>query len=214
MALIKGILASFDDPLLGIVPTLVPFQYNPSEVTRVFRIEGREATGGAEPAGSALSAAQPAPEDYSFTLELDATDGLERGGPLTTALGIAPRLAAIEMLMQPVGTSLLGELAGALTGGRVGGGGATIPAGRLPLVFFIWGPARITPVRLSSLTITETAFDELLNPIHATAALGFTVLRTADLPKDDAIARAAAAYYQGAREVKAVLSLPQLLETA
>ena len=75
--------------------------------------------------------------------------------------------------MQPVGSSLLGELAGALTGGSLGGGGATIPAGRLPLVFFIWGPARITPVRLTSLTITETAFDELLNPIHASADLGF-----------------------------------------
>jgi hypothetical protein len=214
MALIKGILASLDDPLLGIVPTIVPFQYNPTELTRVFRTEGAgsgESDAGAT--GSALSAARPAPEDYTVKLELDATDGLEKGGPRTTALGISPRLAAIEMLMQPVGSSLLGELAGALTGGLLGGGGATIPAGRLPLVFFIWGPARITPVRLKSLTVTETAFDELLNPIHASADLGLTVLRTTDLAKDDTIARAAATYYQGAREVKAVLSLPQLLET-
>ena len=79
--------------------------------------------------------------------------------------------------MQPVGSSLLGDLAGALTGGLLGGGGAAIPAGRLPLVLFIWGPTRITPVRLKSLTIHETAFDELLNPIHASADLGFTVLR-------------------------------------
>lgn len=212
MALIKGILASLDDPLLGIVPTIVPFQYNPTQVTRVFGTEGGgEAASGS--AGSALSAARPAPEDYTVNLELDATDGLEKGGPLTTTLGISPRLAAIEMLMQPVGSSLLGELAGAVTGGLIGGGKATIPAGRLPLVFFIWGPARITPIRLTSLTITETGFDELLNPIHASADLGFTVLRPTDLAKDDTIAKAAATYYQGAREVKAVLSLPQLLET-
>lgn len=214
MALIKGILASLDDPLLGIVPTIVPFQYNPTQVTRVFGTEGgagAEAASGS--AGSALSAARPAPEDYTVNLELDATDGLEKGGPLTTTLGISPRLAAIEMLMQPVGSSLLGELAGAVTGGLIGGGKATIPAGRLPLVFFIWGPARITPIRLTSLTITETGFDELLNPIHASADLGFTVLRPTDLAKDDTIAKAAATYYQGAREVKAVLSLPQLLET-
>jgi hypothetical protein len=80
-------------------------------------------------------------------------------------------------------------------------------------VLFIWGPTRITPVRLKSLSIHETAFDELLNPIHASADLGFTVLRPTDLGKDDTFAKAAATFYQGAREVKAVLSLPQLVET-
>jgi hypothetical protein len=214
MALIKGVLASFDNPLLGVVPTIVPFQYNPDDITRVFRTEGDG--GGASSAGStgsALNAPRPAPEDYTVKLELDATDGLEKEGPLTTVFGISPRIAAIEMLMQPVGSSLLGGLAGALTGGLLGGGGATVPAGRLPLVLFIWGPTRVTPVRVKSLTIHETGFDELLNPIHATADLGFTVLRPTDLGKDDTFARAAATYYQGAREVKAVVSLPQLLET-
>jgi hypothetical protein len=213
MALIKGILASFDDPLLGLVPTLVPFQYNPTEVTRVFRVDNAAGSDAVGKSGSALNAARPAPEDYTIKLELDATDGLEHGGPLTTALGISPRIAAIEMLMQPVGSSLLGGLAGALTGGLLGGGGAAIPAGRLPLVLFMWGPGRVTPVRLTSLSVHETAFDELLNPIQATADLGFTVLRPTDLGADDTIARAAATYYQGAREVKAVLSLPQIVET-
>jgi hypothetical protein len=210
--LVKGILASFDNPLLGIVPTVVPFQYNPSEVTRTFRTEDGGGGAGAS-TGSALNAARPAPEDYTIKLDLDATDGLEKEGPLTTAFGISPRLAAIEMLMQPVGSSLLGDLAGALTGGLLGGGGAAVPASRLPLVLFIWGPTRITPVRLKSLSIHETAFDELLNPIHATADLGFTVLRPTDLASDDTFAKAAATFYQGAREVKAVLSLPQLVET-
>jgi hypothetical protein len=213
VALIKGILASFDNPLLGVVPTIIPFQYNPTEITRVFRVEGEGATGASGASGSALNAARPAPEDYTVKLELDATDGLETEGPLTTAFGISPRIAAIEMLIEPVGSSLLGDLAGALTGGLLGGGGAAIPASKLPLVLFIWGPTRITPVRLSSLTIRETAFDELLNPIHATADLGFSVLRPSDLGKDDTIAKAAATFYQGAREVKAVLSLPQLPET-
>ena len=44
-------------------------------------------------------------------------------------MGISPRLAALEMLVQPVGSSLLGGL----VGGLLGGGGAAIPAGRLPL---------------------------------------------------------------------------------
>jgi len=89
-----------------------------------------------------------------------------------------------------------------------------VPAGRLPLTLLIWGPGRITPVRLKSLTIHETAFDELLNPIHASAELGFTVLRVDDLDKDDTVARAAATYYQGSREVKAVLQIPQMAELA
>src|SRR5688572_25874083 len=108
MALINGLLASFDNPLLGAIPTVVLFQYNPTDVTRTFRTEAPPATEGAS--GAALNAALPAPEDYTVKLELDATDGLERGGPLTTTLGISPRLAALEMLVQPVGSSLLGGL--------------------------------------------------------------------------------------------------------
>jgi hypothetical protein len=65
MALIKGILASLDDPLLGVVPTIVPLQYNRTEVTRVFSTEGDGGTDtGGGSTGSALNAARPAPEDY------------------------------------------------------------------------------------------------------------------------------------------------------
>lgn len=202
--LLKGLLLSFSDPLLGLLPTIVPFQYNPTEVTRVFQVAASAASEGGQ-----MNAPKPAGESYSLKLELDATDGLEKGAPVTSLLGIGPRLAAIEMLVQPVGSSLLGDLAGALLGGS---SGATIPAGKLPLVFFAWGPARITPVVLSSLTIRETAFDELLNPVHATADLGLTVLRNADLDAGDTLAKAAADYYQGAREVKAIASLVQILE--
>ena len=62
------------------------------------------------------------------------------------------------------------------------------------------------------LSIHETAFDDLLNPIQATADLGLTVLRKEDLGADDTVARAAADFYKAAREVKAVLALPQTIE--
>ena len=202
MALIKGILLSFDDPLLGVYPTAVPFQYNPAEIQRVFRTESAAAAG--QRSGAALNAAIPPHEDYSLKLELDATDGLEQSGPITLTNGMAPRLAALEMMMQPVGKSLLGGL---LTGGRL-----PIPAGKLRLVLFVWGPFRVTPVRLTDLTIRETAFDGLLNPIHATADVGLRVLRAADLGEDERFARAAAAYYQGAREIRAALQIPQTAE--
>lgn len=208
MALIKGMLASFDNPLLGFVPTIVLFQYNPVEIARVFRSEAAGAAAQGGRSGAALNAAVPPVEDYTIKLELDATDGLEREGPITITNGISPRLAALEMLMQPIGSSLLGGL----VGGLLGGGGSAIPAGKLPVVLFVWGPGRVTPVRMTSLSIRETAFDELLNPIHANADVGLRVLRQADLGSGDTFASAAAAYYQGLREVRAVLQIAQTAE--
>ena len=208
MALIPGALAAFTDPRAGALPALVTFQYNPSQVSRVFRAQAPGTAPARAPAGGARSAVWPPPEEYSLTLEFDATDGLERGGPVTEKFGISPRLAALEMLMQPLGTSLLGALAASLLGRDC----AAIPAGRLPLTLFIWGPWRIAPVKLSSLTIRESAFDELLNPIHATAEVGFSVLAPDDPDRSDVLARAAAKYYQGSREARALLSLEQLVE--
>jgi len=211
MALIKGLLASYSDPLLGLVPTTLLFQYNPTEMTRVLRVESRVDDGGS-PTGAALNAVRAATEEYSMKLEFDATDGLERGGPLTLAFGISPRLAALELLMQPVGSSLLGGLASTLTGGLLGGGGANVPAGQLPLTLFVWGPERIAPVRLNTLSIQESAFDELLNPIQATADVSFSVLRFDDPMNTNKFARAAAKYYQGSRETRALLAPAQIPE--
>jgi hypothetical protein len=123
---------------------------------------------------------------------------------VTEKLGISPRIAAIEMLMQPVGTSLVGRL--------LSRNCAAVPPGRVPRTLFVWGPGRITPVRLTSLTVRETAFDELLNPIRATADLGFSVLRPEDPDAGDIVTRVAAKYYQGAREARALVQLEQILE--
>ncbi len=203
--LTPGMLLSFDDPILGIVPNAIIFQYNPNRITRVFSPPSRPSTSGGT---TGLGSSQPAKETYSMSLEFDATDGLEREGPLTIAFGVGPRLAALEMLMQPVGQSPLAKL----VGGLLGGGGTSIPASRVPLAIFAWGPTRIAPVKLDTLTINETAFDALLNPIHATAEVGFTVLRPRDAEGEGEFTKAAATFYQAAREVKALLSLPQTLE--
>jgi hypothetical protein len=199
MAVIRGALVSYSDPLLGLLPTVVAFQYNPTAVTRVFR---HEAAAGEDESGSLLNTRQNAVEEYTFTLELDATDGLAQEAPLTLANGIAPRLAALEMLMQPLGSSDLGSLLGH----------SSPVVGKLPLVLLLWGPGRVAPVLLTSLTIHETAFDELLNPVHASADVGLRVLRRLDVPDDDHLAQAAASYYQKAREVRAVLQVAQVLE--
>jgi hypothetical protein len=52
---------------------------------------------------------------------------------------------------------------------------------RLPVVLLVWGAPRVVPVRVSSLSITEEAFDQLLNPIRARVELGLEALSKKDL---------------------------------
>jgi hypothetical protein len=46
---------------------------------------------------------------------------------------------------------------------------------------FVWGPKRVLPVRLTSFSITEQAFDPDLNPIRASVNLSLAVLSYQDL---------------------------------
>jgi hypothetical protein len=177
VARLKGAFAAYDEPQLGATPTVVPFQYNPDRVTRVLRHE-LPAGGG----GGPLAAAGPPREEYALTLELDASDGLDAGQPLSAAVGVAPRLAALEQLMQPVPDSGGSALAG-----------RPRPVARLPLVLLTWVPAPTVPVRLTSLSIAETAFNALLAPVQASVEVSLLVLRAGDLPPDAVLGRAAAA---------------------
>jgi hypothetical protein len=128
------------------------------------------------------------------------------------------------MLMFPVAAS-----------DRLPGGGSfkrtstATPAAQVPAVLFIWGvgptampppppmppsppaPGRILPVRITGLSITETLFDEGLNPIHATVELSFRVLTPKEIdvvPEPmKTIANAAYKYTQVRREALALINL-------
>jgi hypothetical protein len=50
-----------------------------------------------------------------------------------------------------------------------------------PLSLFVWGPQRVLPVRLTGFSITEEAYDPLLNPIRAKVDLTLQVLNYFDL---------------------------------
>ena len=50
-----------------------------------------------------------------------------------------------------------------------------------PLTLFIYGWKRVVPVKINSLSITETAHDPQLNPIRANVSLGMRVLTYNDL---------------------------------
>ncbi len=49
------------------------------------------------------------------------------------------------------------------------------------MTLFIWGTRRVVPVRLTSFSVTEEAYDTALNPIRARVELSLLVLSYADL---------------------------------
>ncbi|PZF95814.1 hypothetical protein C1I99_17820 [Micromonospora deserti] len=200
----RGMLLSFSDPVAGMVPSLVPFQYNPAEVTRVLRVQS--GTSG----GSGLRVGGPPVESYTLKIELDALDAIDK--PITGSLGIGPLLATIEGLLEPGGGGLA-ALVGAITGALGGGGGAApVPAPSLPLVVLAWSLERIVPVRVDSCTIHETGFDAMLQPVQATVDLSLTVLRSRDLSPDLKLANALATAYQAVRTASATVGIAQGVE--
>ena len=52
----------------------------------------------------------------------------------------------------------------------------------MPLTLFTWGSKRVMPVRLTELSINESAFDVNLNPMRASLSIGMKVLTVSDLP--------------------------------
>lgn len=171
--LLKGALVIFETS--APIPTnLIVFQYNPDGVSRSFQQRG--GTNPQEGSGDTQGAAPPL-ETFQLRAELDATDQLERPGenPLAVAVGLHPTLAALELLLYPASTLLILNSVLSLAGSAV------VAPARAPLVLLVWGPARVVPVRLSSLSIEEQAFDQLLNPIRAQVTLGLRALTIPEL---------------------------------
>jgi hypothetical protein len=197
-------LLSFSDPRAGIVPTPVPFQYNPSEVTRVLRPQA--GTSG----GSGLRVAGPPTETYTVKLELDALDAPDK--PLTGTLGVGPLLATLESMLEPGGGGTSG-LVGAVAGLLAGGGSPTaVPVPTLPLVILAWSIQRMVPVRIETYTAHETGFDATLQPVQATVDLSLTVLRPSDVDPSLTLSTVMAAAYQTVRQASAVAGVAQGLE--
>ena len=169
--LLKGAIVGVDS--LIPVPTVVVFQYNPDTMTR--RLEPRAVSAEGD-RGEAFRLTGPPKETISLSIEIDATDQLEQGNPLTTTVGIYPTLAALEVLLYPKSAVVIANTILSAIGTI-----EVIPA-EGPMTLFVWGPQRVLPVRLTSLNITEEAHDPLLNPIRAKAELSMTVLSYHDLP--------------------------------
>jgi hypothetical protein len=170
--LIKGALIGHDpfNPLASVIV----FQYNSETLTR--RIDARS-TGGTDGGdrSEAFRLSGPPKETITLSIEIDAADQLEQAQPLAVELGVYPTLSALEMLLYPKSVKVIADTILAQLGNI-----EIIPP-EAPLTLFVWGPARVLPVRLTSLSITEEAYDTALNPIRAKVDLSLYVLSYADL---------------------------------
>jgi hypothetical protein len=202
MAALKGAFINVGAGLIGALPNIVIFQFNPDQVTRtpaLAHTPDRADGSGSRPAGPQPD--QPT-QSISFTLRLDATDQLALGDPIAAASGILPALSALEMLQVPK-SSLTIDLFGL---SKSAPKPYRHPPISLPTVLFFWGPFRILPVTVNSLSITETEYDTLLNPIRAEVSVSLQGL-TPNQTKDSKLATGAYNYSQGVKEVMAALNL-------
>lgn len=173
--LLKGAIVVFETE--SPVPSnVIVFQYNPDSVSRSVQ-SNVDWERSYDPTTYKRLSDYFVPPDETFQLdiELDAADQLESNNPIALTVGLHPTLAALELLLYPPsGDLLLGKLAEAL-------GTRTLAGGKLPLVLLVWGIPRIVPVAVTSLSITEEAFDQILNPIRARVSLGLKALSAQDL---------------------------------
>ncbi|MEM9088864.1 MAG: hypothetical protein AAGC93_08990 [Cyanobacteria bacterium P01_F01_bin.53] len=171
----KGALVQLVKDIVGVLPNVIPFQYNPDKVSHSltpwnpFEVDQTQR-------GAQAPNVQPfdPKESFNITLEIDATDDLEDGNPIATTVGIADRLAALKKLTLP-SQGLVGDLV-ASAQALVGDASARAVRPTVPVVLFVWGPGRILPVRVTSFSVEETLFSPALYPIQATVTLGLEVL--------------------------------------
>ena len=169
---LKGAIAAID--LFNPVASVIVFQYNPESLTRSIDPQ----TGGDGGSRSEVLRLKGAPKE-SITVEIaiDATDQLEKADPQAARLGIYPQLSALEMLVYPKSTLVIANALLALAGT------IEIVPPIAPLTVFAWGPSRIVPVVVSSMSITEEMHDVRLNPLRARVSLSLRVLTYDDLPR-------------------------------
>jgi hypothetical protein len=159
------------DARSGDALTMISLQYNPKTLQRGY--EPQAFGDGTEP----LRLKGPAVETLTIEADIDAADFLEfpEQHQDTVEHGIQPQLAALEAMVNPTSAQLntnnMLQSAGTLEIAPMEG----------PMALFVWSRNRIVPVRITSFSITEEAFDTQLNPIRATVSLTMQVLNINDL---------------------------------
>jgi hypothetical protein len=198
--LLKGGIVTLD-PNTGIPRGLISLQYNPDTLTRKLQ---PQAVADQPDRTEILRLKGPPIETISVIAEIDATDQLAASDPIALDLGIQPQLSALELLVYPSSIDLILNEALTLLGT------IEILPMEQPLAVFVWNATRITPVRITSIDITEEAFDTNLNPIRAKVTLDMRVLNV----NDTGFLNPAGVLYMVYQVQKEALALVNLVQTA
>lgn len=164
----KGAIVGFD--IFNPLASVIVFQYNPETMTRTLAAQTSGGQSGGAGRAEPLRLTGAPQEDISLEVEVDATDQLADNDVIAKTMGIYPQLSAMEMLLYPKTASVI------LNTALLALGTIEIVPPQAPMTVLIWGPGRVVPVQLTNFSITEQAYDEMLNPIRASVSLGLRVL--------------------------------------
>jgi hypothetical protein len=215
MPLLRGALIEYGTDLIGPIPNVVIFQFNPESLSRSLQIPQRP-TGATR--RETTQAGEKTFEKISFKAHFSAANMLDEDKALAKMFGIGPQLCALEKMVLPSSkiAGLIGEALDAI-GDALGLGGdgdapaQPIPREKYPRILFIWGLTRVLPVTIDSMTIAELEYDALLNPLRAEVDLQLSVIAI-DQYSDDVLAKGALEYTTIAKEAQAIANLANTAE--
>ena len=196
---------------LSIPPLVLSFEFNPRTISRSRSITvktgdlpgNRGGYGFLSPLETprAAQGVTMEPETFSITILLDATDRMDEGNAIASAVGVQPEIDMLRSMVEP-------KVQGPLGLSLLGGLGAISPRAlshreHPSVLLFIWG-ASVLPVFLTSISIDEQAHLPSLLPYRAEADLGMRVIESANLFYDiEKIRQTAGAIVHLATEVEA-----------
>ena len=215
MPLLRGALIEYGTDLIGPIPNVVIFQFNPESLTRSLQIPQRT-TGATQ--RETTQAGERTFERISFKAHFSAVNMLDEDKALAKMFGIGPQLSALEKMVLP-SSKIAGLIGAALdaVGDALGMGGGDdapaqpIPREKYPRILFIWGLTRVLPVTIDSMTIAELEYDALLNPLRAEVDLQLSVIAI-DECSDDVLGKGALEYTTIAKEAQAIANLANTAE--
>lgn len=222
---LRGALIEYGSDVLGPLPNIVVFQFNPEQISRTINMP--DATG-TDPESSARErepgqSSAPPLESFEITAHFSAADDLGKGGAASAiprVFGVGPQLAALEKMAVP-SAGLLSQLIGAavdaigdaLSKDKGTQASRSTPRETTPRLLFFWGPSRVLPVRIRSLSINEQKYDPLLNPVQAEVRIGLEIPNS--VPKeDDIVGNGALVYTATVKDAQAAANLVKAVELA